>query len=239
MTSLYRRLTWSLFLLISPLAVQGEPTTYSVGVEITDYPPFYYLDNGEYAGEARQLLDQFAAASSAHFDYEALPVPRLFLLFTRNQFDFKFPDNPQWSPGLKSGLTIYYSDPVMQVSEAVMTLADNHEPVRIVGTILGFTTPGISFQLTEGSLILVEASTMEQLFMMLAAGRIDAIYFNTKVAEYESQHRPTPLQLVVRPEYPPYRYAYHLSSIRHPELIDAFNQFLHRYQASKSNTALK
>lgn len=213
-------------------AAYGENQPYEIGVETTDYAPYYYMQDGQYQGEARDLLDAFAAENNKRFNYQPLPVPRLFLLFTRNQFDFKFPDNPQWSPGLKSGLTIYYSDPVMQITEAVLSLEGNKEPVRTVGTILGFTTPGISYQLTEGNLILVEASSMEQLLKMLEAGRIDAIYFNTRVAGYASAHREEPLTLAVRSEFPPYHYAYHLSTLRHPDVLEAFNQFIRGRQTT-------
>ncbi|WP_430461788.1 hypothetical protein ACQUQU_03090 [Thalassolituus sp. LLYu03] len=212
-----------LWLTQAPASVAAGLT---VGVETTDYAPYYFINNNQYSGEARQLLDDFADKNGLSFYYDAMPVPRLFLLFTRDQFDFKFPDNPQWSSGLKSGLTIYYSDPVMKITEAVMTLTDNTGPIRTVGTILGFTTPGISYQLTEGNLILVEASTMEQLFRMLEAGRIDAIYFNVRVAEYASSHREEPLALKVREEYAPYSYAYYLSTMRHPEVINRFNRYL-------------
>ena len=219
---------------LTPAAL-ADKQPYEIGVETTDYAPYYFMQDNQYRGEARELLDAFALKTGQEFNYQPLPVPRLFLLFTRNQFDFKFPDNPQWSPGLKSGLTIYYSDPVMQITEAVLALEGNKEPVRTVGTILGFTTPGISYQLTEGNLILVEASSMEQLLKMLEAGRIDAIYFNTRVAEYASSHREEPLTLAVRREFPPYHYAYHLSTLRHPDVLEDFNQYLKVHPALRKD----
>jgi len=206
---------------------QAEPL--SVGVEITDYSPYYFLNQGDYDGEARVLLDAFAAEQDLDLSYQPLPVPRLFLLFTRDQLDLKFPDNPLWSPTLKSGLTVHYSDPVFDITEAVMTLASNNEPVKTVGTIQGFTAPGISYQVTQGNLLMVEASTMEQLMLMLQSGRIDALYFNTRVAFNHAAHRTPALDLKVREEFHPYHYGYHLSSLRHPQLIEAFNLFLKRY----------
>lgn len=207
---------------------QAEPL--SIGVEITDYSPYYSLNQGDYDGEARALLDAFAAEQDLDLSYQPLPVPRLFLMFTRDQLDFKFPDNPLWSSSLKSGLTIHYSQPVFDVTEAVLTLADNDQPVKTVGTIQGFTTPGISYQLTEGNLTIVEASSLEQLLLMLQSRRIDGIYFNTRVAFYKAESSSPSIKLKVSEAFHPYHYGYHLSSIRHPELINSFNQFLQRYR---------
>ncbi|WP_286716878.1 transporter substrate-binding domain-containing protein [Thalassolituus sp. UBA2009] len=210
----------------APVSANAAPDTLLIGVETTDYAPYYHMQDERYSGMARDLLDAFLADAHLLADYHPLPVPRLFLQFTHNQLDFKFPDNPQWSENLKAGLTIHYSQPVFQVSEAVMILNDHQGPVRNVGTIMGFTTPGISSALSRGDIALTEVTGMEQLLKMLESGRIDGIYFNVRVAQEAAARRTQPLQLTMLKDIAPYRYAYHLSSIRHPRLIERFDRFM-------------
>ena len=205
---------------------QFAPDTLVIGVETTDFAPYYHIQNDRYSGLARDILDSFLTDAHLMADYYPLPVPRLFMLFTQQQLDFKFPDNPQWSENLKAGLTIHYSQPVVQVTEAVMILKDHQGPVRNIGTILGFTTPGINAEIKRGELSLTQVNGMEQMLKMLENQRIDGIYFNTRVAQEAATERAEPLTLITLNSIAPYRYAYYLSSIKHPQLIERFDRFM-------------
>ncbi|MCD8520768.1 MAG: transporter substrate-binding domain-containing protein [Saccharospirillaceae bacterium] len=206
---------------------QFAADTLIIGVETTDYAPYYHLQDNRYSGLGRDILDAFLADAHLMADYYPLPVPRLFLLFTQQQLDFKFPDNPQWSEDLKSGLTVYYSEPVIQVTEAVMILNDHQGPVRNIGTIMGFTTPGINAEIQRGELTITQVNSMDQMLKMLENRRIDGIYFNTRAARHAAAERASPLTLTTLKQIAPYHYAYHLSSIRHPHLIERFDRFMH------------
>ncbi len=210
----------------TPVPITAASDILLIGVETTDYAPYYHMQNDRYSGMARDLLDAFLTDAHLLTDYRPLPVPRLFLQFTNNQLDFKFPDNPQWSENLKADLTIHYSQPVFQIIEAVMVLNHYQGTVRNIGTIMGFTTPGISSALNRGEITLTEVGSMEQLLKMLESGRIDGIYFNIRVAQEAAARRDQPLQLTMLKGIAPYRYAYHLSSIRHPQLIERFDHFM-------------
>lgn len=225
-----------LILLLTPVsaaaapAADTPPAALLVGVESSGYAPFYYVQNGVYQGMARELLDAFAREQALTLDYLPLPVPRLFLRFTRSELDFKFPDHPHWSAAQKSGLTVYYSDPVFHISEALLTRPGHADTIRTVGTIRGFTTPGIEAALQRGELELIGVADIDALLLMLTSGRVDAIYFNTRAARHAAARQIPALALETVPQYPPYHYAYHLSSLIHPDLISRFNDFLQRHQ---------
>ena len=81
----------------------------------------------------------------------------------------------------------------------------------------------------------MNTKTVEQLIHMLASGRVDAIYFNTDVAIQLAKELYPEKTLTSHPKYPAFDYAYHLSSIKHKELIIKFNNFLksHAKQVEK------
>jgi ABC-type thiamine transport system substrate-binding protein len=61
---------------------------------------------------------------------------------------------------------------------------------------------------------------------MLAAKRIESVYFNESVALDLAKKLYPKIKLAVHSQYPAFEYAYHMSSIKHPELVTRFNQFL-------------
>lgn len=199
-----------------------------VGVEITDYSPYYFLDQDQrYQGAARDILDLFSDTTNKTLEYYPMPVPRLFHEFVEGRVDLKFPDNPLWSASLKTDVKAFYSEPLFKVSESLLVLKqDSGEKINYVGTILGFSTPGIDVYIANNEFELIKANKIEQLIHMLASKRVQALFFNESVA-LELAEKMYPLQKLVRhPNYAPFHYAYHLSSIKHPELIDTFNDFL-------------
>ena len=62
-----------LCLLALPVAAQED---IRVGVELQPYQPYSDVENGEYRGYARDLLDAFAAEYGYRFVYMPLPVRR-------------------------------------------------------------------------------------------------------------------------------------------------------------------
>jgi len=63
-----------LCLFVLPALAQEE---IHVGVELQPYQPYSDVENGEYRGYARDLLDAFAAEHGYRFVYMPLPVRRL------------------------------------------------------------------------------------------------------------------------------------------------------------------
>lgn len=211
-------------------------TALTVGVETTDYAPYFYLDQEKkYQGAAREIIDLFAQSQKIELDYHPMPVPRLFNEFVKGQVDLKFPDNPLWSASLQSDIKVYYSVPVLDVKEALIIVEPSErkykklikdKEIKFVGSILGFSTPGIEKNIENNEFELVKTKKIEQLIHMLMTNRVDAVYFNTDVAIDIANRLYPNKKLLVYSKYPVLNYAYHLSSIKHQELITEFNQFL-------------
>jgi polar amino acid transport system substrate-binding protein len=231
-----------LFLLVIISLYCNLSMAFTVGVETTDYAPYFHLDEEEeYQGAAREIIDLFAKSQKLELNYHAMPVPRLFNEFVKGRIDLKFPDNPLWSASLQSDVTVHYSAPVLAVRETLIIVKPekghkgDYEDIKFVGTILGFSTPGINENIKNKEFELVSTKKVEQLIHMLVSGRVNAVYFNADVAiEVAKQLHPNK-KLIVHPNYPAFDYAYHLSSIKQKELITKFDEFLisHADQVTK------
>lgn len=216
--------------LISNYSVATEKLT--IGVEITDYSPYYFLDKlNHYKGAAREIFDLFSEEVKRETFYNPMPVPRLFSEFVKGNVDLKFPDNPLWSASLQSNIKVFYSNPVFQVNETLLVLQENagklgKEDIKEVGTILGFSVPGISKAVANKEIETVKTKEVEQLIHMLVSNRVQAVYFNESVAMDLAKKMYPNKPLAQHRQFPPFQYAYHLSSIKHPDLIIKFNDFL-------------
>ena len=230
-----------IFLSISLLALNGaeangKSQALKLGVEITNYSPYFYLDQEQhYQGAAREIFDLFTTQINQPVKYIPMPVPRLFNEFVKGSVDLKFPDNPLWSASLKADVKVFYSHSVLTARESLMVMIDGDGKntqkildikIQHVGTILGFSVPGISDELANKEFDKIETKKVEQLIHMLATGRIQAMYFNESVAEEISKGLYPDKRLIPHPKYPAFNYGYKLSSIKYPELIAQFDKFL-------------
>lgn len=202
-----------------------------VGVEELHYLPYYAHQNGQYGGMARDVFDAFSRDSGHQFEYRALPIKRLYVEFLAGNLDFKFPDNPHWAGKEKTGKTVYYSVPVMPFIDGALVLparrGAGQERLKILGTVQGFTAFDYLDAIAAGRMKLYEISSLEALIQASLHQRVDGSYFNVVVAErYLSKQLNLPGALVFDPQLPHTRSHYHLSSMKHPALIAAFDQFL-------------
>ena len=206
----------------------GHTMAMDVGVEQTDYSPYFYIDtNSEYQGAARALIDLFSKTQKIDVTYHPMPVPRLFNEFKKGSIDLKFPDNPLWSASFQEEIKVYYSKPVLAARESVLIRpSHSHRQVKSIGKILGFSTPGLDDRVKSKGIQIVETKTIEQLIHMLMSDRVHAIYFNESVAKEVTDSLYANSSLSAHPDFTPFDYAYHLSSIEHPELIEEFDQFM-------------
>jgi ABC-type amino acid transport substrate-binding protein len=221
-----------LLLCISFITVINTPANaLTLGVETTDYSPYYYLNaDQKYQGAARDIFDLFSKSHNLPISYNPMPVPRLFKEFVKGSIDLKFPDNPLWSASLQSKVKVFYSNSIFNIKESLLVLKKNSDiakkDIKTVGTILGFSTPGIAKPVANKEFETVKTKKIEQLIHMLASERVQAMYFNESVALAVAKRLHPNKQLVEHSSYQPFQYAYHLSSIKHPELINTFNAFL-------------
>lgn len=210
----------------------GAPT-YTIGVENLQYYPLHTVRNGKYIGFARDLLDAFASKKGYTFKYVPLPINKLFpALLQEGSVDFKYPDNPQWQPGLKQNAVVKYSMPVVVSEEGAMVLPGKKgaelAQVRTLGTVIGFTPWPYKDFIDAKQMTLVANGSFEGLLREAMMGRLDAVYINVDVANAMLRDvLKTPGKLVFDPDLPYARSDFSLSSVRYPAVIEEFNAFLH------------
>lgn len=224
----YRKL---LLLVCATLVTSAWAGTYTVGAESTSYAPYYTTQGGNWTGYAREVLDAFAKESGHTFVYKPRPVKRLLGEFVEGKLDFKFPDNPYWGQDAKKGNGVVYSEPVAPYVDGVLVRPDRKgagkDQLKTLGTVLGFTAWDYLGDIKSGAIRLRENTNMTSLLKMALAGKVDGVYANPAVVRYQLRKMGEGEDaLVLDADLPHTRSAYHLSTIRHPEVIDQFNQFL-------------
>jgi len=214
---------------------QAHAVNYVVGVQDLDYFPIYAADDqGAYRGYARELLDLFSKRSGIQFTYRVRPVRRLVNEYLAGHMDLMFPDNPNWDKDKKAGLDVSYSAPALVFQDAVMVLPTNlGQPLQSLGSVMGFTPWKFMGDVSAGKLQLHEAPGPFNLIKMALAGRVQGVNLARQVAEYHLRAMGQPDALVPDLALLPSRDSqYLLSSIRHPELIRQFDQFLQSDKAA-------
>jgi polar amino acid transport system substrate-binding protein len=204
---------------------------YSVGVEAIDYYPLYAGHEEEYNGFSRALLDAFAKDSGYTFNYVPLPVARLFETFlTGDSLDFKFPDNEKWSQKAKEDKNVVYSEPLVQYIDGVFILPDNKtmtvEDLKTLGIIRGFTAWEYMDRIQSGSLQIEESNDYDAMLMKAVKGRVGGAYSSVVVIQDKLEIMGESGSLIFAAHLPHTRSAYHLSSIKHPKIIDDFNAWM-------------
>lgn len=211
----------------------GAKEVLVVGVENQHYLPAYAFENGVYKGYARELLDAWAQDRDYQLEYRPLPVPRLYAAFFGGQVDFKFPDNPNWKKDERSGKSITYSDPVVAFVDGTSVHPTRKnaglDEFKVLGTLGGFTPWAWLDRIQTGKTALSENFNVEALIRQGIAGRVDGVYANVAVINYQLDHvLKQPGALVFNPKLPYSRDNYQLSSIKHPEIVRDFNDWMRK-----------
>lgn len=219
------------------LGANAQAANYVIGVEALEYYPLYQGKGSKYEGYARELLDSFAASSGHTFTYKALPIKRLFSEFLAGNLDFKYPDNPKWASNMKQGHDITYSDSTVEFIDGIMALKRNEnlniDNFKNIGTLRGFTPWVYMDDISKGVMKLSESTDMKALISMVESGRIQGAYFNVIVSRYYLNNTlKNPDLLEFKSDLPHSRDHFLLSSIKHPELIEQFNDWLTNNEAT-------
>lgn len=220
-----------IFLMTDPSFAGNKTDTYIVGVENIEYLPHYTIENSEYGGFARELFNLFAQYAGIRFTYRALPVNRLFTELVEKKIDFKYPDNPRWHTDIKKGKSVVYSNAVEQYLAGAVVLPERKglgvENVQALGAILGFTPLPFMDFIKAGKMTIHPNQHFDSLLAQALLGRIDAVYLDINVASYQLREIfKQPDALVFDPSLPYSKSFFALSTTKHPELINVFNQFL-------------
>lgn len=220
-----------LALLLAPQVQAAEK--FVVGVEDISYLPYYTTDGKEYTGFARELLEKFAKSAQIELEFTPLPINNLFgkFLAPSSKLDFKFPDNEYWAQDLKKGIKVEYSAPVVDYTDGVLVVPAKHgkgkEQIKKLATFRGFTAWDFLDDIKAKKIEIKENDSMTGLLQQTMKGFVDGAYVNIAVARYiliNNLKKDT--ELLFDESLPHTKSSYKLSTVKHPEVIKKFNDFL-------------
>ena len=231
--SISRRVCWLFALctaLISNSATAQE--TLRIGVEEINYLPHYRFADGEFTGFAGEFLAQFAKDQNYRLDFRPLPVKRLLADLLDGAIDLKYPDDPTWTPALREGKEISYSDPVVGYVDGVMVPIDRVgrglESIKTLGAVAGFDPKGWEGRIADRSVALRESRGFDALMKMVANGRLDAVYGNAAVMLVNAETSGLRDKVALDLSLPHNRGFYRLSTVKRPILIREVNSWMKR-----------
>ncbi len=218
------------FVIFSGFSFAGS-NDFVIGVENLDYMPYYTNSGGKYKGFAREILDAFGKEKGYKFNYKILSVKRLFSEFINKKVDFRFPDNPYWKGSEKKGYKIVYSEPVVGFIDGVMVSPGRKgkgvDSLKRLGVVMGFTPWDYLGLIKSKKVKATENSSFTGLIKQCIVGRVDGIYMNPVVCNYQlSKVLKKPNALVFDPGLPHTKSSYLFSTQKYPEVIKELNKFL-------------
>jgi len=210
--------------------VIAETKHYVVGVEEFDYYPLYAF--GKRASISEDLLNAFASHAGITFEYKPLDINRLYHeLLVDGSVDFKYPDNAYWGEDKKKGATVIYSSPAVPYTDGVLVPKSNIgkkiSSLSSLGMPTGFTPQVYGDLETSGALKLKRHYSMDRLVKDVMLGKTQGLYSNIIVAQHlvDADYGAS---LTYDSSLPHSDSHYHLSTIKHGNIIKQFNDFLIR-----------
>lgn len=208
--------------------VQSQET-YRVGVEDYSYYPLYDFTQDR-PNLLKDVLNKFAEQHQIKFEYVPLPIRRFKSWYSKAKIDFRAPDNPYWRHDKKA--KVIFSEPIHWISAGTVVLKSQRvkpmQEFEVVGIFNGFV-PAEHWReaLGDKKIDLVQASSVKLLTQYLFKGMVDGINNDIDTIRYEATLLGYDTsQLVVSETVPKVPFAYSLSTINHPEILEKFNQFL-------------
>ena len=209
---------------------QAHADNYVIGVEDINYYPYFDFTSDK-ATFAKSLLDQFAKDNGHTISYLPLPIKQFPKWLYEENIDFKFPDNARWQESTNvHHLNIHFSDPVVAMVAGTVVLVKNQHKekdfYRTIGTMLGFAPTLWMNQIAQGTVSLYEDSSSKILVKYLVNGLIDGLDIDLAVANDGLQKLNIQQKLVISEHLPKQDFSYRLSTVKYPETIKQFNQWL-------------
>ena len=213
----------TLLLLSSSLISAFAGKKYSFVFPENDFYPQYKVDTKIQNGFLPELLKYFAHDTKINIEIKSYPVKRYMANFLLDKADFVVPANPKWAPDTKKGFDITYSQSIMKSRVAfIIKKGKVFKTPRIIATIRGYTITPYLDQIKAGKIKVVYASKITQLLKLVESERVDAAFFHTSIALEKS----TSKNLQIAEHLPYVEYDYHLMTIKHPKIVQKFNEWM-------------
>lgn len=202
-----------------------------MGVEDLNYYPYFdFSTNTENPSFAKALLDEFAKDNGHQITYLPLPIKQFPKWLHKENIDFKFPDNERWQEKDNvHNLSITYSDDIIQLIAGTLVLAKNTiknvSTYKNIGTVTGFHPSLWLEKIAQDEIVLFEDPSPRILVQYLVKGLVDGLVIDLAVANNELKNLNMKEQVIYSPHVPQQVFAYKLSTVKHPEILQQFNQW--------------
>lgn len=220
------------WLLVSLLPCAAHAETYVVGVENAEFMPYFSVDaQGRYSGYARELLDRFASSAGISFVYRPLPPAGLLGELLNGGIDFKYPDHPAWGAEARAGQPLAYSlataDFIDGVLVAPLRQGKGIEQLKRLAVVAGWSPQPYAAAIDGGRMARLDSRDLSAMIHSTMKKQADGAYYNVEVALYALNHSSKLTNALQFDADLPYsRGTYHLSTLRHAQLLKRFDQFL-------------
>lgn len=226
-----RAFLFNILLLFSTACAANNalPTPLTVGIQQINHYPHYDMTSGQLRGFAADVLGLFARTEGIRLSYVPLPVKRQGAAL-EDTVDLVYPDNPKWQALREGDDGRFYSQQVVGILGVTWVKPQNAEirlpALKTLAVVRGFT-PTIWMALkSEYSFAFVEVSDNLSAAMMVLKDRAIAAEGEYNVLSHQLRRLSLQDSLVVARHLPVSQVGYHLSSLKYPEIIERFNQFL-------------
>ena len=205
---------------------------YVVAMPIQNFSPQYQVKADKKSGFLPIILKKFSKDKGVELKIVSLPVKRYIQMVIDGKVDFILPDNKTWlhNDNLKKFI---FSDPIMQSRVSYFSHEENSKSIKdikSIATISGYTLDYFSKEIKNKKIKVNELQKIESLMSFINQKRADLGYFHDDILE-DYLLRNKKLKLKKRSDIKSDLFTYHLSTIKHPEIINQFNQWMKENQS--------
>lgn len=205
---------------------------YIIGVEEVSYYPLYDFSatNVNKPSYSKDLLTAFFEQHNYSYRFAALPIKRFNKWYVEKGIDFKFPDNVRWRDDKENKLNITFSQSAVKLMAGSYVLESNakykRHDVKRLATIFGFS-PTLWFdKVATKDIELIEENSPLSIVKHVLYGNVDATNIDSNVIRHNLKLLKQPQSIILNTNIKHEVFSYHLSSIKHPEIIKQFDAFL-------------
>lgn len=212
---------------------RSKAKLYRIGVYGDDMLPLWGMEEGEYSGFSRSLLDEFSQHQNLRFEYTAYDTGKqLINALKAGKVDFIFPANKHWNRSLKSRSDkILYSEGVHFYLEGVMLLSKYSRKrlsdLDAIGIMAGKKPLAIQDSADRGQVAIIEYGDFKSMFAAVKAEKIQGIYTNIDVGRAKaSEYGIKPGELEFHESTSHDRRQYRLATIKEEGMMQRFDEFI-------------
>ncbi len=182
-------LTCGHFVRVAEAAIQAESTASPIQLVTQHFPPFSYIEQGQVAGPARDLIDRVCLAMQRSCKHQLLPWDRAQRIVKQGQADGMYVIG--WNP--ERSQELYYSAPLLSTEYGFFVRGD--DPLHQISpdALAGYRVAVLAASNTLNSLQalrklqhrfeIIQVTDSETAFRLLSVGRVDSVYSNHDVGQ--------------------------------------------------------